>query len=92
MDFSITTALILKVSNIKAGLNSRGGRLTAPCLRKEKIQVTTFFFFLMGIKYFFTPWYSWFIEPNLLFPLGYHLLTIVLNIKNDILYFHTACY
>lgn len=39
MDFSITTALILKVSNIKAGLNSRGGRLTAPCLGKKKYKL-----------------------------------------------------
>lgn len=58
MDFSITTALILNVSNIKAGLNSRGGRLTAPCLRKEKVQVTTVVLFkepntcwLVGFKH-----------------------------------------
>lgn len=54
MDFSITTALILKVSNIKAGLNSRGGRLTAPCLRKGKVQVTALFLFMrVRVKYIF---------------------------------------
>lgn len=53
MDFSITTELMLKVSNIKAGLNSRGGRLTAPCLRKGNVQVTAVLLFMRVIHIHF---------------------------------------
>jgi len=67
MDFSITTALMLKVSNIKAGLNSRGGRLTAPCLRKEKVQITTLFLF-MEVKYFLHSGTSNLLDPTFYSP------------------------
>lgn len=40
-DFSITTALMLKVSSINAGLNSSGGRFTCPCLKCSQGKAVT---------------------------------------------------
>lgn len=69
MDFSITTALMLKVSNIKAGLNSRGGRLTAPCLRKGKVQGTAVLLSTrVRFKYIFTQLTSNLVNAAFYFP------------------------
>lgn len=69
MDFSITTALMLKVSNIKAGLNSRGGRLTAPCLRKGKVQgIAVLLSTRVRFKYIFTQLTSNLVKAAFYFP------------------------
>lgn len=44
VDFSITTAFRLNVSISSAGLNSRGGRFTRPCLKIQEEQMNGYVF------------------------------------------------